>query len=128
MALLSPSSPVSTRALVFLLCIATRIGFVLAAAFVDPRSIWLPIFGILGLLGGAGLLNAYLKRGAAAPGAIFGTRAWWNGLRPVHAALYMAFGVLAIARVRLAWTLLAADVAIGVVAFVAHYYVLGWQP
>lgn len=123
MALLSPSSPVSTRALVFFLgCMVTRIGLVLLAALVDPRSIWLPVLGIVGLLGGAGLLNAYLRKGPTAPGAVFGTRAWWNNLRPVHAAMYFAFAALALARVRLAWVVLAADAAIGAAAFLGHYY------
>jgi hypothetical protein len=122
MALLSPSSPVWVRALVFFLgCMTVRIGFAVAAALVDPRSVWLPLMGIAALLGGAGLLNAYLKRGATAPGAVFGTPAWWNGLRPVHAAMYFAFAALALARVRLAWVVLAADAAIGAAAFIGHY-------
>lgn len=119
MALLSSSSPLGVRVAVFLLgCVLVRVAIVVVAARVALD--WLPLLGLAAAVGGIGLIRAYALN-TDAPGAVFGSRPWWNGLRPVHGALYLAFAVLAVARVRLAWTVLAADVALGVAAFVAHY-------
>ena len=41
---------------------------------------------------------------------------WWNGLRPVHGALYLLFAYLAWKAPSSAWIPLAVDVSLGVVA------------
>jgi hypothetical protein len=48
---------------------------------------------------------------------------WWNNLRPLHAAIYILFAYLAITgNTQMAWRVLAADVVIGVVAFLIHHF------
>jgi len=105
------------RALLFSVCLATRLALAWAAY---KYYAYLPYMGALALLPAAGFLLIYaggLRRTGA---EVFGGRIWWNDLRPVHGLLYAAFAVLALARVRHAWVLLLADVAIGAAAFAAH--------
>jgi len=52
----------------------------------------------------------------------FGEPIWWNDLRPVHSALYAIFAMLALREEtqRHAWTVLLADVVIGLCAWIHH--------
>lgn len=107
------------RALLFFgVCVLLRAGFALAAAKV-PLG-WLQLLGVAALGPAVGFFYIYAARRNRL-GAVFGEPAWWDPLRPVHGALYLAFALLAIARVRQAWVALAADVALGAAAFLVHY-------
>jgi hypothetical protein len=102
-------------------CVLVRLVFVLVAARVPAR--WLPLLGVLALLPGLGFIYIHASK-RNQTGAVFGEPAWWDGLRPVHGAMYLAFAALAIFRVELAWTVLAADLALGVAAFLYRYLVV----
>jgi hypothetical protein len=118
-----PSSPsLLKRSAVFAVCVAVRVVFVVLAARV-PLA-WLPLLGAFALLPGVGFLYIYFT-GRNRTGGVFGESAWWDSLRPVHGVLYLAFAALALLRVRTAWVILAADVAIGVAAYLNRYVVKG---
>jgi hypothetical protein len=111
--------PFARRALVFFgACIGARLLLALVAAKVPPR--WLPWLGAAALLPAAGFFYIYLARKNRV-GAVFKEPAWWDPLRPLHGAMYLAFALLALARVPQAWVVLAADAALGAVAFLGHY-------
>lgn len=108
--------PLQRRALLFLLgCIPTRAAFTYAAAKSQTSS--LPLFGALAALPAVGFLVIYFtglrKTGAETGGAPI----WWNNLRPLHALLWAAFAVFAIAGKPWAWMVLAADTLFGTMAF-----------
>lgn len=57
-----------------------------------------------------------------------GGRVWWNSVRPVHAALFAGFAVLALASPgyrRYAWLFLLADWLFAVAVWVTHRLLLG---
>lgn len=111
------------RSLVFFgACVSTRLLFAVVAAKVPLH--WLPFLGALALVPAVGFMHVFLAK-KNRRGAVFKGPAWWDGLRPVHSLLYLAFAVLAMLRVREAWMLLVADVMIGVIAFTAHYSIGG---
>jgi hypothetical protein len=106
------------------LCVNARLVVALLAFLATrAKQPWvLPLAGVLlGLAPGIAFMARFLASSADAPGAVFGDPAWWHPLRPVHGALYLAFGVLALMRVRWAWAVLLADVALGMAAFAVHY-------
>jgi hypothetical protein len=111
-------------AVFFFLCVNARLLLALLAfvATRAPQPWVLPIAGvILGLLPGIAFLVRFATSSARAPGAVFGDPAWWHPLRAVHGAMFLTFGILALLRVRWAWAVLLADVAIGLAAFAIHY-------
>jgi hypothetical protein len=106
------------------LCVNARLVVVLLAFLATrAKQPWvLPLAAVvLGLGPGIAFMTRFLTSSERAPGAVFGDPAWWHRLRPVHGALYLTFGVLALMRVRWAWAVLLADVAIGMAAFAVHY-------
>lgn len=115
----SSKVPFARRALVFFgACIGARLLIALVAAKVPQH--WLPWLGALALFPAAAFFYIYLARKNRV-GAVFKEPAWWDPLRPLHGAMYLAFALLAFSKFRHAWTILAADAAIGAVAFLVHY-------
>jgi hypothetical protein len=112
------------RFLLFLIgCIGTRTAFAALAAYISPS--YLPYLGYLALLPALGFLYIFIS-GARATGAeVFGERIWWNSLRPVHAAMYLGFAYNAIMKNSHAWMWLAADVVLGLVAFLIKHWLAG---
>lgn len=113
-----------SRGLLFLVgCIGARAAVAVAAALVD--EVWLRRMGFAALLPVAGWLWIMLvrprDRGLEAPGG----RIWWQPLRPLHAALWLAFAVAAVRQDRRAYHFLLADTALGLGAWVAHHYTCG---
>lgn len=110
----------TTRALVFLLvCIGLRVGFVFASAIWLPTAEsfwqWTSALSALGLAAGW----VYIYRYNARPvGIEAGGNIWWNHLRPVHAALYASFAVLALTQPQYAFVPLTLDVIIGLSAWI----------
>lgn len=109
----------------FALCLAVRIAFVVAA-YATPRR-WLPYMGGLALVPAFGFAYIFANGLRKTGIEVGGGRIWWNNLRPVHAALYASFAVLALCKLRVAYVPLALDVLVGLVAFVARYR-LGYIP
>ena len=102
----------------FVACLAARIGLVVAAKLV-PRK-WLPWMGAVALLPVLGFLALFAGLWRCGNGA-FGQRILWNGMRSVHATAFLVFAILAFVRSPWAYVPLAADVALGAVAFGVHH-------
>jgi hypothetical protein len=80
----------------------------------------LPYLGVIGLIPFIGFTVIYLydlrKTGIETDGA----KIWWNDLRPIHAALYYIFSVMAMKKKACAYVALYVDVIIGFFAFIFH--------
>jgi len=100
-------------------CLLTRAGIARGAGRAGPEL--LAAMGALALLPGLGFLviwAAGLRRSGA---ETFGSPIWWDALRPLHGALWLAAGALALSGRRGgAASALWADVAIGAVAMAAR--------
>lgn len=108
------------RLLLFLIgCIGMRSLFAYAASVASVGV--LRVMGWLALLPAIGFMYIFVS-GARRTGAeVFGEKIWWNSLRPLHAVLYFAFAWLAINGMSgMAWKVLAADVVLGLGAFLAN--------
>ena len=115
------ASSIQKRVVLFVFgCIATRLALVWAVARA-PAS-WLPYLGALALIPAVGFATIYIGGLRKTGAEVFGDRIWWNDLRPVHAALYATFALMAMKGMRgPAWKILLLDVCIGAVAFLAHH-------
>ncbi len=112
------------RFLLFLIgCIGTRTAFVALAAYISPT--YLPYLGYLAILPALGFLYIFATGSRQTGAEVFGDRIWWNSLRPVHAALYLGFAYNAITKNTNAWKWLAADVLLGLVAFLIKHWTSG---
>ena len=108
------------RLLLFLIgCIGMRSLFAYAASVASVGV--LRVMGWLALIPAIGFMYIFVS-GARRTGAeVFGEKIWWNSLRPLHALMYFAFAWLAINGMRgMAWKVLAADVLLGLGAFLAN--------
>ena len=114
--------PSSHRAALFLVvCIGTRLALVALARNVAPHHA--PVrYALVAFTAVAaiGFLPHFLfGTRAVAPEA--GGVAWWNPIRPLHAALIGLYAVYSLKRYdETAWLLLLADVALGLAAWSAH--------
>lgn len=97
-------------------CIGSRSLLVLAAR----NQTILPYLGYFAIIVSIGFMYQYLQYKPANTGA-FGGRVWWNDLRPVHSVLYGLFAYGAVTHHRNAWTILLADLLIGIIGFLVHY-------
>lgn len=100
-------------------CMGARFALTWVARVV-PLA-WLPVMGLPAMVIAAGFaviyINGWRKTGPEVRGGVI----WWNALRPVHAALWFTFGVMALARQRDAWVVLLVDTLIGLAAFSAYH-------
>jgi hypothetical protein len=111
-------STITKRNMMFLLgCIPVRI---LLAYIARTQITWLPIMAIPTFLISTGFLTIWFFGLRETGAEVFGGEIWWNDLRPVHAMLYMLFSVFAIYRSTDAWKFLAADVVLGLGAFLRN--------
>jgi len=79
--------------------------------------------GYLAMLPAIGFIYIFLTGSRQTGLEVGGGRIWWNNLRPLHAIMYLAFAYLAITgSTQYAWKVLAADVIIGLVVFLTHYF------
>ncbi len=110
------------HALLFLIgCLGTRSLFVYLAKQANAQQLrWL---GYLAMLPAIGFIYIFLTGARPTGLEVGGGRIWWNNLRPLHAGMYLIFAYLAITgSTQYAWWVLAADVIIGLGAFLTHYY------
>lgn len=113
---------IQKRFLLFLIgCIGMRILFVYVAKIAQPKT--LQLLGYLALLPALGFFYLFLTGSRKTGGEVFGNKIWWNSLRPVHGTLYALFAYFAIVKNKQAWQFLAADVSIGLVAFLVYHTV-----
>ena len=99
--------------LAFAVCIAVRSLWAASAKLHDQQY---PIsFAVASLAVGIGLLMAWGRRDR--PFESSTGVAWWDGMRPLHALLWICYGISKLASSESpAWILLASDVVIGVAA------------
>lgn len=106
--------------LLFLIgCIGARTLFALLAKNFPN---YLPFMGLIALLIAVGFIYRYLSGTRKTGPETFGEKIWWNDLRPLHAALYLTFALLAFRKSPYAWILLAIDVVIGLTAFLYYHH------
>lgn len=105
-----------TRTLAFLVgCIGTRSALAYWAAHASPET--LHLMGWLAVIPALGFAIIYVTGSRKTGPEVGGGRIWWDGLRPVHAALYALFAYHAIRQDKGAWRFLAVDVGIGLAAW-----------
>lgn len=104
-------------------CIGARTLITVLAAYVHGSI--LTILGYLALLPVLGWLYIMLIGKRNTGPEVFGSRIWWQNLRPVHALLWAGFAYRAISGFSSAYRLLAIDTAIGLGAFLFHHYMNG---
>lgn len=109
------------RYLLFLIfCIGSRMGFVFLAKYLNLLG--LKIMGIIAGLIGIGFLMVFFFKLRETGRETFGTKIWWNALRPFHALTYLTFAYLAINGIQEhAWKVLLLDVLVGLGAFIIHH-------
>jgi hypothetical protein len=117
----SPKLTLSHAAFFLIGCIGTRSLFAYIAKQANAQYLkWL---GYLALLPAIGFMYIFLTGSRPTGLEVGGGAIWWNNLRPLHAAIYILFAYLAITgNTQMAWRVLAADVVIGVVAFLIHHF------
>lgn len=109
---------VTKRALLFFaVCLVVRLAFAVVAKVASQQL--LRVLGVLAIVPAIRFMYIYYT-GSNPRGAIFGEKAWWDSLRPLHGAMYGLFAVMAIVGYRHAWLVLLADAMIGAAAFVLH--------
>lgn len=112
------------RFLLFLIgCMGTRSLIALIAKNATP--IILQIMGYIALIPAIGFTLIYIFGMRKTGPEVFGSKIWWNSLRPLHAMLYFTFAYLAINKSKSAWLVLLIDVIIGFLGFIGHHYIAG---
>lgn len=108
------------RILLFLIgCIGSRTLLALCAKRFPE---WLQTMGTAALIVSIGFFVIYVFRLRETGPEVFGEKIWWNDMRPVHGTMYLLFAILAIQKKPYAWMFLAADVAIGLTAYLIHSF------
>jgi hypothetical protein len=109
------------RMLLFLIgCMGVRFLFVYIAKTVDEQK--LKYMGYLALLPAIGFMLIYLTGSRKTGPETFGSKIWWNNLRPIHSLLYFLFAYNAITGNQMAWIYLLIDVFIGLTGFLIHHF------
>ena len=111
------------RACLFLIgCMGTRFGLAYLAKSI--RLEYLPYMGIPALAIAISFATIYIMGWRQTGPEVRGDRIWWNALRPVHAALWFTFAILALAKRRDAWIVLLVDTLLGLGSFVMYHLFL----
>jgi hypothetical protein len=96
-------------------CMGARMGLVYLA-YVAPMR-YLRHLGALALVVATGFAMIYINGWRKTGIEVDGGRIWWNNLRPMHAALWFLFALLALCGNRFAWVVLFADALLGLGAY-----------
>ena len=109
-------------ALFLLLCIPARLILVFLAKHLKGTN--LKILATIILIPAIGFLYLYFSGARPSGREVFGSKIWWNDLRPIHGLNYLAFSVLVFSGVwvRKAWLILLFDVVLGLLAFFTYHY------
>lgn len=108
------------KLLAFLLgCIPLRIALAFIA-YKYPRV--LPYMAVPALMIAIGFAIIYTFKLRKTGLEVSGRKIWWDHLRPIHAAFFFLFAMLAFRRSKYAWVPLALDVTLGLTAFLLKYY------
>ncbi len=111
----------------FLLFLIGCIGLRLLLAYIakNVNTTLLKYMGYLLLIPAIGFFYIYLTNSRKSGAEVFGSKIWWNHLRPVHGLLYLLFAYNAINGNKNAWIYLFVDVIIGLSAFLIYHYING---
>ena len=108
------------RILLFLVgCIGVRLLLVYIAKNIDIKL--LKYMGYITLIPAIGFIYIYLTGSRKTGPEVFGSKIWWNNLRPIHAILYLLFSYNAIIGNRNAWIYLLIDVLLGLISFLVYH-------
>jgi hypothetical protein len=83
---------------------------------------YLPVMGLLAFLPAIGFIYIYMTDSRQTGKEVFDDKIWWNDLRPIHGALYILFGILALQSDPNAWIVLLIDIIIGLFGFFYFHY------
>lgn len=100
-------------------CMGIRFG-VTYLAWRMPLE-YLPVLAVPALMVAGGFTVIYVMGWRKTGPEVRGDRIWWDSLRPVHAALWFLFAVLAFARMEGTWVVLLMDTLIGLSAFSLYH-------
>ena len=108
------------RIAAFAVCIAVRCGLALVAflAAKQMNLVYLRALGGLALVPALGFSLIWFFEWRKTGLEVGGRKIWWNHLRPFHAAMYAAFGALALMGYRDAYIALVIDVVVGTISFI----------
>ena len=104
-------------------CIGLRLLLVYIAKNVNIK--YLQLLGYLAIIPAIGFIYIFLTGSRKTGIEVFGSKIWWNKLRPLHAILYGLFAYNAINKNRKAWIYLVIDVIIGIISFLGYHYMEG---
>jgi hypothetical protein len=107
----------------FGLCLLVRLLLVWGVSQLTRRG--LQVAAALALVPAIAWVYLFVSGARPTGPETFGDPIWWNDWRPVHAGLYLAFSWQAWQASPTAWRWLAADVAVGLVAYLRHRRVFG---
>lgn len=101
-------------------CLGVRFLFMYLSKISKPK--YLPIFGIIGLFIGLGLLYHFIfkTRPTGMESSSKGNRIWWNNLRPIHGTLYLLFAYYAINKNKNSYIFLLIDLIIAIIAYTSY--------
>ena len=109
------------RLLLFLFgCIGSRLGLTGLSAHASGNLLatlgWIALIPVVGWI-----YIIFVGKRDTGP-EVFGDKIWWKPLRPIHAALWLAFAIMAIQQKSTAWIVLLIDTLFGLAAFVAFHW------
>jgi hypothetical protein len=111
---------IQKRFLLFLIgCIGTRALFVYISKNINID--YLPLLGYLAILPAIGFTYIYLTGSRNTGAEVFGSKIWWNNLRPIHGILYALFAYNAIGKNPNSWIYLLVDLVVGLVSFLTFH-------
>jgi len=111
---------IQKRFLLFSICIFVRTIFVLLAYYLDVKYVYYMSFPAF--LIGMGFLVIYFNNLRKTGAEVFGTKIWWDNLRPIHAFNYLLFAYLAFTRNKNSYVPLSIDVVLGTFAFFMYHF------
>lgn len=112
-------SNIQKRILMFLgICIPLRFALTYLAKVINVK--YLPLLGSFYLAMGIVMLYLFFTQSRLYRDWMDG-EIWWKNLRPIHAILYIVFGLLAFNKNKKAWVILLADTLFGLLVFFLHH-------
>lgn len=118
------SQTLKYRFLLFLFgCIGSRLALTALSAHVSGKV--LSILGWIALVPVIGWIYIIFVGKRDTGAEVFGDKIWWKNLRPIHAALWLAFAVMAIQQTSNAWIVLLIDTLFGLTAFTTFHWSQG---
>jgi hypothetical protein len=119
---------IQKRFILFLfVCIGIRVLLVyLANKLKDLNNlVYLKAMGIILIIPALGFFYIYATNSRTTGREVFGSKIWWNSLRPLHGFNYLLFSLMALSNNKKlysnAWIPLLIDVCIGLLAFLIYH-------